>query len=188
MKSDQLVDAAKLALILGAGYMGWKVYGRVRDWGEDVGGAIGSTLYDFVHPPATGPDADSFRVIAGDVYHVIQRPGDPIRYRVFDFAQRRWMDPQPGYKLPENWRAAPYAVAGFPEKRAYGQPWYNPWDGKGRGLEAVLQPLTTGDQAVALAQAARATPAGNLLNLLFQASPIGIAYDAAAKAWKYVTR
>lgn len=187
MKTDQLVDLAKLALLAGGAYMGYRVYTRMRDWGQDVGGALGSTIYDLAHP-ATGPDSDSFVVIDGDVYHVIQRPGQPITYKVFSPSLRRYLDPAPGYKLPRNWTSAPHPLPGHPEKRVYGQPWYTPWDGTGKGLQATLQPLTVADSAMALAQQARATPVGGIASALFQVSPIGVAYDAAARLWKQYIR
>ncbi len=187
MKTDQVVDLAKLALLAGGVYVGYRVYTRVRDWGEDVGGALGSTLYDLAHP-STGPDSDTFVVIDGDVYHVIQRPGQPITYRVFSPSLRRYLDPAPGYKLPSNWNSAPRPLAGHPEKRVYGQPWYTPWDGTGKGLQAPLQPLTAADSAIALAQKARASEAGGLMSALFQLSPMGLVYDAATKVWKQYIR
>ena len=137
-KASDLADLMRLALYAGGAWLGYKIYSRIRMTGEDVGGAIGKSIYELVNPTPAGAAtqwAETIAVMNGTVVQVSENVGQLPSVRFWDYSQQK-MVPVTGIGLPSNWRSAPRVIKGWPQLRAAGQPWYQPWDGTGVGLQA----------------------------------------------------
>jgi hypothetical protein len=133
-------DLLKLALLLGAGFVAYKLWRGGSMFSSainDGASAITDGVWNFWHP--NGADSfDNFPIVDGYVLHVSKPSGGIARVVArWDWQSRRWIPSTE--ELPAGWGdgSYPLALMGFAEKQAAGLPWYQPWDGGAAGALTI---------------------------------------------------
>lgn len=134
-RAENLVGILEVAAVAAFGYVIWKRYTDITSVASDLGGEIGTGIYNLFHSDAfqvgitqtNGITLDVtktfYKVIGGDVYRVEYKGNSWQITGMFDWGANVFVPNSSA--LPSDWTSLPNALNGFPQLKAGGQVWYS---------------------------------------------------------------